>query len=86
MMRAYSHDAPLNVGFGKDIAIADLARMIAGVVGFDGAIACDPSKPDGTPRKLLDSRRLCALGWRPRIGLAEGLAATYAWYLRGAAR
>jgi GDP-L-fucose synthase len=74
--------APLiNVGAGKDIAIAELAALIAGVVGYEGGFTYDPSKPDGTPRKLLDVSRLAALGWRPRIGLREGIAAAYRDFL-----
>ena len=77
------HDAPVdlvNVGTGKDISILELAQLIADVVGFDGDIVNDPSKPDGTPRKLLDVSRLADLGWTARIGLRDGIAATYDWY------
>ena len=71
----------VNVGTGQDISIADLARLMAQVTGFTGTISFDTSKPDGTLRKLLDVSRLNAMGWRAGIGLAEGLASTYAWYL-----
>lgn len=71
----------VNVGTGEDLSIADLARLVAGVVGYSGGITFDPTRPDGTPRKLLDVSRINALGWQARIGLEEGLAATYAWYL-----
>lgn len=71
----------VNIGCGEDIAIGDLARLVAEVVGFRGEIVFDRSKPDGTPRKLLDVSRLAALGWRPRIGLREGIASTYRWYI-----
>ncbi|QIK36744.1 GDP-L-fucose synthase [Caldichromatium japonicum] len=71
----------LNVGSGEDIAIADLAALIGEIVGFTGAIRFDPARPEGPPRKQIDSRRLYELGWQPRIGLREGLAQTYAWYL-----
>ena len=71
----------INVGTGQDISIADLARLMAQVTGFTGTISFDTSKPDGTLRKLLDVSRLNAMGWRAGIGLAEGLASTYAWYL-----
>ncbi len=75
--------APLvNVGAGKDIAIAELAALVAEVVGWRGAFAYDGTKPDGTPRKLLDVSRLEALGWRPRIGLREGIARAYQDFLR----
>jgi GDP-L-fucose synthase len=81
MMKAYSDTTPLNVGCGEDIAILDLARLVAEIVGFRGLIETDPSRPDGTPRKRLDVSRLAALGWRPRIGLREGIATTYAAWL-----
>jgi GDP-L-fucose synthase len=71
-------DPPLvNVGSGKDQSIRELAQLLAGVVGYDGEILFDPSKPDGTPRKLLDTSRLSSLGWRPAVNLREGLEATY---------
>jgi nucleoside-diphosphate-sugar epimerase len=71
----------VNVGAGDDLSIAELARLVAEVVGYRGEIAFDASRPDGTPRKLLDSSRINALGWHARIGLGEGLAATYQWFL-----
>lgn len=77
MMRNYSDESPLNIGSGKDISVIDLARMIASVVGFKGAIETDPSRPDGTPRKLLDTTRLSQLGWRAEIPLREGIRHTY---------
>jgi GDP-L-fucose synthase len=88
LMEHYESEQPVNIGWGRDISIAELARMIAEVVGFEGELRFDPSRPDGTPRKLLDVGRLRALGWQPRINLAEGLASTYAWYAahRGALR
>lgn len=67
----------LNAGSGHDVTIAELADMIAGAVGYRGNITFDPSKPDGTPRKLLDNQAIESLGWKPRIGLAEGLQSTY---------
>jgi len=80
LLRNYSGEPHVNVGTGKDIAISDLAALIAEVVGFDGALTFDPSKPDGTPRKLLDVSRLTALGWSPSTSLRDGLTATYRWY------
>ncbi|MBB3911074.1 GDP-L-fucose synthase [Sphingomonas desiccabilis] len=80
LMSIYSQDCPVNIGFGVDIPILDLARLVAEVVGFEGTLRCDPTKPDGTPRKLLDSRRLRATGWQPRIGLRDGIAQVYAHY------
>ena len=77
----YSEPGPINVGFGEDISIKDLSTIIAGVVGFEGEIRWDPSKPDGTPRKILDSGRIRALGWTPQVGLHEGIRRTYDWYL-----
>jgi GDP-L-fucose synthase len=79
-MREYSDEAPINVGWGRDISIAELARLVADTVGFKGELRFDPSKPDGTPRKLLDTSRLTALGWQPKIPLAAGLASTYDWF------
>lgn len=74
---AVSH---LNVGCGRDHTVRELAAMVAGSVGFDGAVAWDASRPDGTPRKLLDVSRLARLGWAPGIDLDEGLRSTYQWY------
>jgi GDP-L-fucose synthase len=78
----YSGESHINVGFGSDVSILELAELISRVVGFLGKVVTDPSKPDGTPRKLLDSSKLTRLGWRPRIELADGLASTYAWFER----
>jgi len=72
----------INVGVGEDVSIRELAETVGAVVGYRGEIRFDTSKPDGTPRKLLDVSRLSGLGWRARIGLADGLAQTYDWYLR----
>jgi len=80
LCRHYSGEAQVNVGCGEDVTIAALAEIIAGVVGWQGRFVFDPGKPDGAPQKLLDATRLTALGWRPRIGLAEGLRQTYDWY------
>lgn len=74
----------INVGSGEDIAIADLAALVARVVGFRGRIVTDPSKPDGTMRKLMDSGRLNRLGWRPTIPLERGIAETWRWWLSAA--
>ena len=81
LMRHHDQAGWINVGWGRDRTIAELARAIANVVGFEGAIRFDPSKPDGTPRKLLDTSRMTALGWVPRIELNPGLRSTYDWYL-----
>ena len=78
LMQHYSGEMPINVGTGEDVAIAELARLIMDVVGLEAALEHDRSKPDGTPRKLLDVSRLDGLGWRASIPLAEGIARTYA--------
>jgi GDP-L-fucose synthase len=80
LMKGWSEDEPINIGSGEDVTIAELAGLIARVLGFTGRFVFDPSKPDGAPRKLLDVSKLTALGWRPRIGLAEGIRQTYDWY------
>lgn len=71
----------INIGTGEDIAILDVAKLIAEVVGYEGAVRTDPSKPDGTPRKLMDVSRLMRLGWTAQIDLKQGLEQTYAWFL-----
>jgi GDP-L-fucose synthase len=70
-----------NVGYGEDLSIADLAGIVARTVGYTGRIVWDRSRPDGTPRKLLDSSRVAATGWRPRISLDEGITSTYRWFV-----
>jgi len=80
LMRRYSEEGPINVGTGEEISIADLARLIADVVGYRGRLKFDQSKPDGTPRKLADCGRIHGLGWRARTPLAEGVVNTYRWY------
>jgi GDP-L-fucose synthase len=82
LMRHYDEEGLLNIGWGEDVSIRELADMIARVVGFGGALSFDASRPDGTPRKLLDTTRLSALGWKPRIALDAGLRTTYEWYIR----
>lgn len=82
LMRHYDDDALINVGCGADLEIRELAELIRGIVGFEGRIEYDTSKPDGTPRKLLDISRIRALGWSARIPLDEGIRNTYAWFLR----
>ena len=83
--RGLQRRAPINLGCGEDLTIAELAEQVRRVVGFAGRLRFDPERPDGTPQKLLDVTRLTALGWRPRIPLDHGLAATYQWYLDHAA-
>ena len=81
LMQTYSDPQLINVGTGQEISIGDLARAMAQVVGFEGRLAFDASKPDGMPRKLLNSSRILAMGWRPRIDLSKGLGETYRWFL-----
>jgi len=80
LMENYSSPEIVNVGWGQDISIGELAELVRKVVGFEGEIEFNASKPDGTPRKLLDTSRLSALGWQPKISLADGIAVTYDWY------
>ena len=77
----YSGDSHVNVGTGEEVSIRELAERIRDVVGFRGDLVFDSSKPDGTPRKLMDVSRLARLGWTARIGLEEGIRGTYAWFL-----
>jgi GDP-L-fucose synthase len=86
LARTWSAEEPINVGTGRDCTIGELAELIREVVGWPGEFVFDANRPDGTPRKLLDVSRLTSLGWAPRIGLEEGLARTYAWYLANAGR
>jgi GDP-L-fucose synthase len=86
LMERYDGAELVNVGCGEDQTIAELAHAVREVVGYRGEIVFDASKPDGTPRKLLDVSRLFALGWRPRISLRDGLISTYRWYVENATR
>ena len=86
LMQHYSDDMPINVGSGEEISILDLARLVGEVVGWRAEILTDSTLPDGTPRKLLDSARLRSLGWTPTVALREGIARTYAAFLRGEGR
>lgn len=81
LMENYSDEGIVNVGVGEDLSIRELAETIRAEVGFAGGLEFDPSKPDGTPRKLLDVSRLHALGWKARTSLAEGIHVTYRWFL-----
>jgi len=80
LMQHYSSAEPINVGCGQDLTIRELASMISRVVGFDGRIDFDATRPDGMPRKLLDVSRLTALGWRAKISLEAGVQSTWKWY------
>jgi len=80
LMKHFSGEGPVNVGVGEDLTIAELAKLIAGIVNFPGRIVFDSSRPDGTPRKLVDVSHLNRLGWSARIPLLQGITQTYAWY------
>jgi GDP-L-fucose synthase len=81
LMQSYDEEKIINVGAGKDISIRELAELVREIVGYNGEIVFDASKPDGTPRKLLDISRLSSLGWKPQIDLRNGIRETYEWYL-----
>ncbi len=82
LLENYDDEVPINIGFGEDVSILELAETVKQVVGFAGEIVWDTSKPDGTPRKLLDTSRLKSLGWSPTIPLNEGVKSTYGWFLK----
>jgi len=82
LMKTYSSDELVNIGTGEDITIAEFARVVAATVGYAGTISFDPSRPDGTPRKLLDVSRLAKLGWRARTSLEDGIKLAYQAYLK----
>jgi GDP-L-fucose synthase len=81
LLERYESPEIINVGVGEDVSIAELAALVREIVGFTGGVVYDTSKPDGTPRKLLDVSKIAALGWKARIGLADGIGETYRWYL-----
>ena len=81
LMKYYDDESHVNVGFDDDLPICDLARTICRIVGFSGALKFDASRPDGTPRKLMSSAKLRAMGWKPSISLEDALADTYRWFL-----
>jgi len=80
LMDRYDGSEPINCGAGSDVSIRQLAETVGRVTGFEGKLVFDTSKPDGTPRKLMDSSRLAALGWRPKTGLEEGIRDVYRWF------
>ena len=80
LLENYNDDVAINVGVGEDVSIKELAELIKETVGFSGSIEWDSSKPDGTPRKLLDVSRITKLGWKAQISLKDGIASTYEWY------
>ena len=85
LLKNYSGESHVNVGSGTDVTIDELARLVMRAVGFDGALEHDTSKPDGTPRKLMSNDKLATMGWSPRVALADGLKATYGWFLENKA-
>jgi GDP-L-fucose synthase len=85
LLEKYDSPEIINVGCGEDISIRELAELICDIVGFEGQVVWDDTKPDGTPRKLLDVTKLQNLGWRPTIGLRDGIAQTYEWFLKNVA-
>jgi GDP-L-fucose synthase len=80
LLKNYEDEAIVNIGWGEDVTIRELAELVMAASGYQGRLVFDPSKPDGTPRKLLDTTRLTTLGWRPKIPLEAGIASTYAWF------
>jgi GDP-L-fucose synthase len=80
LLENYDDEVAINVGVGEDVSIKELAELIQKITGFEGVIDWDSSKPDGTPRKLLDTSRINNLGWNPKISLEEGIQSTYEWY------
>lgn len=81
LLENYAEPEFVNIGYGEDITIRELAELICDVVGFEGQLVFDTTKPDGTPRKLMDNSKITALGWKPEIPLREGVAETYRWFL-----
>lgn len=86
LLKSYSANLHVNVGYGTDISIADLAQLICDIIGYQGSILHDLSKPDGTPRKLMSNSRLASMGWKPSITLRDGIALAYNDFIRGEAR
>jgi GDP-L-fucose synthase len=85
LMEGYDAEPIVNIGWGKDVSIRELAELVMSAVGYQGHLRFDTTKPDGTPRKLLDTQRLSELGWQPKIALKEGIAQTYRWFSEHAA-
>ena len=81
LLEQYDGEEIVNIGVGEDLSIAELAAIVSDVVGFEGATVYDTSKPDGTPRKLVDVGKINGLGWRAKVGLRDGIEQTYQWFL-----
>ena len=82
LLENYNSPEIVNIGCGEDVSIRELAEMVCDVLGYEGELVFDPSKPDGTPRKLMNVGRLLSLGWKPRIGLQDGIRDAYEWFLK----
>ena len=82
LLKSYSDAEHINVGSGEDLTILKLTQLVCRIVGFEGQIAHDLAKPDGTPRKLMSAQKLRAMGWKPGITLEDGIAETYRWFLQ----
>lgn len=82
LLQSYEDEKIVNIGWGEDVTIRELAEQVAEVAGFKGELVFDSTKPDGTPRKLLDTSRLTGLGWKPKITLKQGIESTYAWFMQ----
>jgi GDP-L-fucose synthase len=80
LLRTYDEEAFVNIGWGEDVSIRELAELVMSVIGYRGRLVFDTSRPDGTPRKLLDTSRLRSLGWSPKITLEDGIQSTYRWF------
>ena len=85
LLKQYDDEPIVNIGWGKDVTIHELAELVMSIVGYKGMLKFDSSKPDGTPRKLLDTERLSKLGWQPKISLKDGISQTYRWFTEHAA-
>ena len=82
LLNDYDDSTAVNIGSGQEISIENLAKLISRIIGYGGDIKYNLSRPNGTPRKLLDSKRISELGWKPEIGLEEGISLTYDWFLK----
>jgi len=80
LMNNYDGSLHINVGYGSDLSIREAVYLVKDVVGYEGEVVWDTAKPDGTPRKLMDSSRICSMGWKPKTNLKDGLEKTYSWF------
>lgn len=86
LLKIYDDPAPINIGWGQDVTIKELAEIVSNTIGYEGEIVWDTTRPDGTPRKLLNTERIQALGWSPQIKLADGIKSTYEWFIANVAQ